>query len=195
VLFRLLLRTYARLYIYKSCVEHYKHSLTFRVRRCVVIATKPVHRLQIRPIVHNHRRHPIITYNYSLTITPNLHPGPCSSVGMRRGTDRRTDRQTDTQTQTAVTTVHFASAAPHAQCNDVAAAGFEGLAGQSSTGARRYRHRSENEPIHHSFQRWQQQAYRTVRRRRSDQVRMAARYRQLIHFRSSSAVCITRAQQ
>jgi len=31
----------------------YKHSLTFRIRRYVVIATKPVHRLQIRPIVHN----------------------------------------------------------------------------------------------------------------------------------------------
>jgi len=31
----------------------YKHSLTFCVRRYVVIATKPVHRLQIRPIMHN----------------------------------------------------------------------------------------------------------------------------------------------
>jgi len=44
----------------------YKHSLTFRVRRYVVmctdckparryvvIETKPVHRLQMRPIVHN----------------------------------------------------------------------------------------------------------------------------------------------
>jgi len=28
-------------------------ALTFRVRRCVVIATKPEHRLQIHPIVHN----------------------------------------------------------------------------------------------------------------------------------------------
>jgi len=34
---------------------------------------------------------------------PNLHPGPFSSVGMRRGTDR----------QMAVTNVHFASAVPH----------------------------------------------------------------------------------
>jgi len=25
-----------------------------------------------------------------------LHPGPCSSVGMQRGTDRQTDRQTHT---------------------------------------------------------------------------------------------------
>jgi len=35
-----------------------KHSLTFRVRRYVVIATKPVHRLQIRPIVDNYRAPP-----------------------------------------------------------------------------------------------------------------------------------------
>ena len=31
----------------------YKHWLTFRVRRYVVMASKPVHRLQIRRIVHN----------------------------------------------------------------------------------------------------------------------------------------------
>jgi len=37
----------------------------------------------------------------------NLHPGPWSSVGMRRGTD----------TPTAVTTIHFTSATPHAKCN------------------------------------------------------------------------------
>jgi len=40
-----------------------------------------------------------------------LHPGPYSSVGMRRGTDRQTD------TQTRVTNIHFASATPHAKCN------------------------------------------------------------------------------
>ena len=33
--------------------SEYKHSLTFRVRRYVVIATKLVHQLQIRSIVHN----------------------------------------------------------------------------------------------------------------------------------------------
>ena len=44
--------------------------------------------------------------------SPNLHPGPCSSVGMWRGTDRHTD------TQTAVTTIHFASATPQKKCND-----------------------------------------------------------------------------
>jgi len=38
----------------KPAIERvHTHSLTFRVRRYVVTATKPVHRLQIRPIVHN----------------------------------------------------------------------------------------------------------------------------------------------
>jgi len=35
--------------------NEYKHSLTFLVRSYVVIATKPVHRLQIRPMVHKYR--------------------------------------------------------------------------------------------------------------------------------------------
>jgi len=30
-----------------------EHSLTFRVERYIVIATKTVQRLQIRPVVHN----------------------------------------------------------------------------------------------------------------------------------------------
>jgi len=33
--------------------SEYKHSLTFRVRRYVIIATKPVQRLQIRLTVYN----------------------------------------------------------------------------------------------------------------------------------------------
>jgi len=33
--------------------------------------------------------------------SPKLHPGPCSNVGMRRGTDTHRD----TQTQTAVATI------------------------------------------------------------------------------------------
>jgi len=40
---------------------------------------------------------------------PKLRPGPCSSVGMRRGTD----------TQTAVITIYFASSTTHAKCNNV----------------------------------------------------------------------------
>jgi len=39
---------------------------------------------------------------------PFPQPGPCSSVGMLRGTDR--------DTQTAVTNIHFASATSHAKC-------------------------------------------------------------------------------
>ena len=46
-----------------------------------------------------------------------LHPGPCSSVGMRRGTDRQTtDIQTNTQTR--VTNIHIASSTTRAKCNN-----------------------------------------------------------------------------
>ena len=40
------------------------HSLTFRVRRYVVTATKLVHRLQIRPRVHSKKAPPIISPSY-----------------------------------------------------------------------------------------------------------------------------------
>ena len=63
-------------------------------------SNETVHRLQIRPIVHDYSR--CIPYH-----PHNWHPGTCSSVGMRRRTD----------TQTAVTNIHFASATPHAKCN------------------------------------------------------------------------------
>ena len=39
--------------------------------------------------------------------SPKLHPGPCSSVGMRQGTD----------TQTHVTNIHFAPSMTRAKCN------------------------------------------------------------------------------
>jgi len=85
------------IYTAKHSTNHaeskYKHSLTFRVWRYVVIATKPVHKLQIRPTLHNY--------------SPKLHLGPCSSVGMWQETDRQT------HTQTAVTNIHFTSAMPH----------------------------------------------------------------------------------
>jgi len=61
----------------------------------VVIATKPVHRLQIQQCTRGHPHH-----------SPKLHPGPCSSVGMRRGTVRHTD-----------TRDQCTSATPHAKCN------------------------------------------------------------------------------
>jgi len=51
--------------------------------------------------------------------SPKLHPGSCSSVGMRRGT---ADRHTDTQTR--VTNIHFASSTTHAKCNDIVAQGW-----------------------------------------------------------------------
>ena len=82
----------------------------------VAIATQPVHRLQIRPIVHCTTRG--IPYH-----SPNLHPGPCNSVSMRPRTDTHThthththtDRQTDKQTR--VNTIHFSLSTTHAKCN------------------------------------------------------------------------------
>jgi len=37
----------------KQAQNEYKHSLTFSVQRYVVIATKTMYQLQIRPIVYN----------------------------------------------------------------------------------------------------------------------------------------------
>jgi len=48
----------------------------------VAIATQLVHRLQIRPIVHNYGG---IPYH-----SPRLHPGPCNRVGMQLRTDTQT---------------------------------------------------------------------------------------------------------
>ena len=48
----------------------------------------------------------------SLYRAPKLHPGPCSSVGVRPRTDTHRD------TQTRVTTIHFASSTTHAKCNN-----------------------------------------------------------------------------
>ena len=67
-----------------QALSEYKHSLTFRVRCCVVIATKHVHRLQIRPIVHNQRAPPTIPSSY-------IRVRAVSSMGLRRGTDKHTD--------------------------------------------------------------------------------------------------------
>jgi len=62
----------------------------------VVIATKPVHRLQIRPIVHNYRAPPSIPPSY---IRVRAAVWECG--------EGQTDRHTDIQT--AVATIHFAS--------------------------------------------------------------------------------------
>jgi len=42
--------------------------------------------------------------------SPNLHPGPCSSVGMRRGGQTHTDGHDQ---------YNFSSATPHAKCNRI----------------------------------------------------------------------------
>jgi len=73
---------------FNQAQSEYRQSLTFHVRCYAVTATKLMHQLQICPIVHNWRAPP--------TIPPNLHPG----------------------TQTSVTTIHFASAMPHTNCNN-----------------------------------------------------------------------------
>ena len=75
----------------------------------VVIATKPVHRVQIRPIVHNWRAPAPLPF-------PKLHLGPCSSVGMWRGTHRQTDGR-DQYT--------FRLGTPHAKCNNKLAKKFD----------------------------------------------------------------------
>ena len=54
------------------------------------------------------KSHQSLSYHF-----PKLHSGPCSGVGMRRGTDSHTDGHT-----TTVTNIHFASAVPHAKYNN-----------------------------------------------------------------------------
>jgi len=77
----------------------YKHLLTFRIRRC------SHSNKTCAPIANPPKSAQLEGTHYH---SAYLHPRPCSSVGMRRGTD----------TQTAVTTIHFASATPHVNCND-----------------------------------------------------------------------------
>jgi len=72
--------------IITSHIASTEHSLTFRVRRCC-------HSNETRaPIANplNSAQLEGTPYHF-----PNLHPGPCSSVGMRRGTETQTDRHTD----------------------------------------------------------------------------------------------------
>jgi len=75
-----------------------------------------VHRLHICASLccHSNKTHaPIVNLPSGAQLggtpyhSPKLHLGPCSSAGMRRGTD----------TQAAVTTVHFVSSMTHAKCN------------------------------------------------------------------------------
>jgi len=78
------LRSYIMITHLNQAQSEYKHSLTFRVRRYVVRATKPIHRLQIRPILHNWRASP---YHF-----PKLHPA-CPPHLMFEYRERNTGRQ------------------------------------------------------------------------------------------------------
>jgi len=76
---------------------------------CVVIATKPVHRFQICPIVHSQRAPPTIPPSYSRV---RAVVWECSE-----GQHTHTHTHTHTNTQTVVANIHFTSATPHAKCN------------------------------------------------------------------------------
>jgi len=110
--------------IYRASTSIY--SLTFRVRhfrryavmctdcqyalRYVVIATKPMHRLQIRPNSH-------CTTRGTLCHSPSYIRVRALVWECGRGqTHRHTDSQIDTQTR--VTNIHFASSTTHAKCNE-----------------------------------------------------------------------------
>ena len=80
-----------------------------------------MHRLPIRAALcchSNETRAPIANSPNSAQLggipyhCPKLHPGPCSSVGMRQRTDRQIDRQT------RLTIIDFASSTTHAKCNE-----------------------------------------------------------------------------
>ena len=70
-------------------MREYKHSLTFRVRRYVVRATKRMHWLQIRPKLHNYRAPSTIPQSYIRVRAVVLACG-----------DEQTDRLTHRQTHT-----------------------------------------------------------------------------------------------
>jgi len=66
----------------------YKHLLTFRFLRYVVIATKLAHRLQIRSILHNDRAAPTIPPSY---IRVRTVVWECGEGQIGRQTHRQTD--------------------------------------------------------------------------------------------------------
>ena len=74
--------------------------MTFCIWCSVIIATKPMHRLHVHPIVHNYM---------ALTTIPPTYIRVCVVV-WECGKGQTTD------TQTAMTNIHFASATPHSKC-------------------------------------------------------------------------------
>jgi len=78
----------------KSRIERVQAFGDISCSRYVVIATKPVHRLQISPIVHNYRAPPTI---------------PPSYIWVRAVVWECIKGQIDTHTQMAMTTIRFVS--------------------------------------------------------------------------------------
>jgi len=70
--------------VYNQAQSEYKHSLTFCIQRYVVIATKPVHQLQVHPIVHKWRAPPTFPQTYIRVHAVMLECG-------KGQTDRHTD--------------------------------------------------------------------------------------------------------
>jgi len=80
---------------------------TFCVRHYVIIETKPVHRLQICPTLHNYRAPTTIPPSYIRVCAVMWECG-----------EGQTDTQTDTQIQARITNIHFASSTTHTKCNN-----------------------------------------------------------------------------
>jgi len=86
---------------YSQAQSEYKHVLASILRsRYVAIATQLVHRVQIRPTLHNYGASPTT---------------PLSNIRVRVVVWACGCGKTDTQT--CVTTIHFASSMTHAKCN------------------------------------------------------------------------------
>ena len=85
-------------YLLFAGTSHTAGSSVLALGAYVAIETIPVHRLQIRPIVR------IAQLEGTPYHFPVTYQGPCSSVEMRR----ETDRHTQIDIQTAVITIHFA---------------------------------------------------------------------------------------
>jgi len=86
-------------------MSEYKHSLTFRVRRYCnethVPIANPASSAQLGGTRYHYR-----SYIRVRTV-------------LRKCEDEQTDTHTETDTQTCVTNIHFASASPHAKCNNI----------------------------------------------------------------------------
>jgi len=80
-------------YVLTRHMSEYKHLLTFVVRRYVVIATKPAHRLQIIPIVHNYREASPIPFTQVTSGSVQYIVRECGDWQADRQTHRQTHRR------------------------------------------------------------------------------------------------------